>query len=171
MDGSFTIQISSNLVKKLLDDGEKVKKTRKPKPKVSPELPQSPNPKQLLDDSPTLEKPKQPQPPQKSASPERDVIRSVHVYEDSNNALEERLERLKSLEENMLEEVTRRAKDLHEKEFKLPKGGPMPCVDQKNACLECYKEHVKDPLKCARSVKNFADCARTVRQQVSTNTN
>ncbi|KAL8539648.1 hypothetical protein ACS0TY_001311 [Phlomoides rotata] len=174
MDGSFTIQISSDLVKKLLDDGEKVKKkTRKPKPKVSPELPQSPYPKQPHDGSRTLEWPKQPpfyQPPQKSASPERDVSRSVNVYEDINNALEEKLEWLKRQEENMLEEVTRRAKDLHDKEFKLPKGGPVPCVDQKNACLECYKEHVKDPLKCSQLVKDFADCARTVRQQVSTNT-
>ncbi|XP_057811407.1 uncharacterized protein LOC131025626 [Salvia miltiorrhiza] len=170
MDESFTVQISSNLVKKLLDDGVDVKKkTRKPRPKIS----QEPQAKQVLDDAEALRGPSStawpiqpplylppPPPSHKAPNPELEAIRSV--LEESEKVVE----RLHKQEENMLQEVTERAKDLHDKEFKLPHRMPMPCLDEKNACLNCYKEHIKDPLKCAQLVKDFADCARTVRQQV-----
>ncbi|KAK4389423.1 hypothetical protein Sango_2279300 [Sesamum angolense] len=118
MGESFTIQISSNLVRNLVDDGEKVKKkTRKLKPK------------------PPLYSPI---PPQKPANTELDAIWSA-IQES-----EKVVERLQKQEANMLQEVTQRAKDLHDKEFKLPSRKPMPCLDQKDACLNCYKEHVKD---------------------------
>lgn len=176
MGESFTVQISSNLVKKLLDDGEKVKKkTRKPKPK--PRIPQEPQGKQLSDDSPSLKGPPStgwpvqpplylpPPPSHKAPSPELDAIRSI--LEESEKVVD----RLQKQEENMLQEVTQRAKDLHDKEFKLPNRKPMPCLDEKDACLKCYKDHINDPLKCAELVKSFADCARTVRQQVGAATN
>ncbi|PIN11824.1 hypothetical protein CDL12_14461 [Handroanthus impetiginosus] len=173
MGESFTIQISSNLVKHLVDDGEKVKKkTRKPKAKI-PQEPQ--HPKQLSDNSEAHKTPAAgwplqpplflPPPPQRSANAELEAIRSV--LEESEKVAE----KLQKQEENMLQEVTQRAKDLHDKEFKLPHQKPMPCLDEKDACLKCYKEHVKDPLKCAQLVKEFADCARTVRQQVSAENN
>ncbi|KAL0395353.1 UNVERIFIED_CONTAM: hypothetical protein Slati_4501500 [Sesamum latifolium] len=179
MGESFTIQISSNLVRNLVDDGEKVKKkTRKPKPKVPREPPQSQTvpPKQLSDDTETIKAPPltgwpiqpplySPIPPQKPANTELDSIWSV--LQESDKVVE----RLQKQEENMLQEVTQRAKDLHDKEFKLPSRKPMPCLDQKDACLNCYKEHVKDPLKCAQFVKDFADCARRVRQQVGAEKN
>ncbi|KAI3468888.1 hypothetical protein Pfo_025551 [Paulownia fortunei] len=180
MGESFTIQISSNLVRHLVDDGEKVKKkTRKPKPKI-PQEPQQPptvHPKQLSDDSKTLKGPSstgwplQPPlylptpPPQKSANAELDAIWSV--LQESEKVVE----RLQKQEENMLQEVTQRAKDLHDKEFKLPNRKPIPCLDEKDACLKCYKEHIKDPLKCAQLVDGFAECARRVRQQVSVEDN
>ncbi|KAH6822141.1 hypothetical protein C2S53_002016 [Perilla frutescens var. hirtella] len=174
MGESFTVQISSNLVRKLLEDGEKVKKkTRKPKPRIS----QEPQAKPLSDDSLSVQGPPigwpvqpplyvPPPPPHKTLNPELDGVRSV--LQESEKVVE----RLQKQEENMLQEVTQRAKDLHDKEFKLPNRKPMPCLDEKDACLKCYKEHIKDPLKCAQLVKGFADCARTVRQQqVSAATN
>ncbi|KAK6158023.1 hypothetical protein DH2020_005337 [Rehmannia glutinosa] len=175
MGESFTIQISSNLVRHLVDDGEKVKrKTRKPKPKINrePQKSETVHPKQLSDDSKTLNIPPstgwpiQPPlylptpPPQKPANAELDAIWSVL------EASEKAVERLQKQEQNMLHEVTQRAKELHDKEFKLPNRKPMPCLDEKDACLKCYKENTKDPLKCAQLVEGFAECARRVRQQV-----
>ncbi|KAL3818183.1 hypothetical protein ACJIZ3_004088 [Penstemon smallii] len=170
MSESFTIQISSNLVKHLIDDGEKLeKKTKKSKPKTpkSPQRPRTVPSKQLSDDSETLQGAKWPlqpplylpiQPPQQNV--ELDTIRSV--LKESEKVVE----RLQKQEENMLKEVTQRAKELHEKEFKLPNSRPMPCLDEKDACLKCYKENLDDPLKCASLVDGFADCARRVRQQL-----
>lgn len=169
MDESFTVQISSNLVKKLLNNDEVVKKkTRRPTPKI----PKEPQAKPLPDDSEALRGPSStawpiqpplyvppPPPSHKTPNPELEAIRSV--LEESERVVE----RLHKQEENMLQEVTERAKDLHDKEFKLPNSKPMPCLDEKDACLNCYKEHIKDPLKCAQLVKDFADCARTARQQ------
>lgn len=176
MGESFTIQISSNLVKQLADEGEQfIKKPRKPKAKAprktqpKPEQPQIPN-----DPEPTFERPggtgwplqpplylPVPSPPQYSASAELEGIRSV--LEESEKVVE----KLEKIEKEMVEEVTKRAKDLHEKEFKIPERKPMPCLVEKDACLECYKEHLKDPLKCSDLVTRFADCARKARQVMS----
>ncbi|CAA2976119.1 uncharacterized protein LOC111368776 [Olea europaea var. sylvestris] len=176
MGESFTIQISSNLVRQLAEDPEKSKKkTKKQKPKISREPQQSEkvHTQQISDDSnakkghPASGWPLQaplylPVPPPQSANSELEAIRSV-LHES-----EKVVERLNKQQENLLQEVTERAKELHDKEFKLPQQKPMPCLEEKDACLKCYKEHVKDPLKCASFVKDFADCARRVRQLVGT---
>ncbi|KAJ9555247.1 hypothetical protein OSB04_009861 [Centaurea solstitialis] len=174
MDDAFTIQISGSLVKQLADDTERVKKkTRKPKPKT-PKTPQKKqveptNQKEIHDNSQSL-KPELPPtaawPPMyfpipPPANPELDAIRSV--LQDSERVLE----KLKKQEDEMVVEVKQKAKELHDKEFKLPQPKPMPCSADLTACLDCYKENTKDPLKCSTLVKNFADCARTIRQQVS----
>uniref|UniRef100_A0A5B6YUA5 Coiled-coil-helix-coiled-coil-helix domain-containing protein 3 n=1 Tax=Davidia involucrata TaxID=16924 RepID=A0A5B6YUA5_DAVIN len=177
MGDSFTIQISGNLVNQLSDDGEKLKKkTRKLKTKVprDPQLSQTKvHQKQISDDSETrkgtvaagwpLQHPLflPVSPPPQPAIEELDAIRSV--LQESEKVVE----RLQKQEEDMVREVTQRSKDLHDKEFKLPYRKPMPCLAEKDACFECYKEHVKDPLKCAHLVKIFEDCARRVRQEVS----
>ncbi|KAK9274282.1 hypothetical protein L1049_019096 [Liquidambar formosana] len=175
MGDSFTIQISSKLVSRLADDGEKLKrKPKKPKTKTPRDTQQSQTKvqqKQISDDSEMLRGtaatgwPLQPPmflpvSPQQSANSELDAIRSV--LKESERVVE----KLQKQEEDMLQEVTQRAKDLHDKEFKLPYQKPLPCLAEKNACLECYKQHVKDPLKCANVVNSFADCTRRVRQQV-----
>ncbi|CAK9171155.1 unnamed protein product [Ilex paraguariensis] len=176
MGESFTIQISSNLVKQLADDGEKSKKKiRKQKTKIPRETQQSktkPQQKLIPNDSETLKRPASagwplqpplflPVPtPQQSANAELDAIQSV--LQESEKVVA----RLQKREDEMLQEVTQRAKDLHDKEFKLPYQKPMLCLAEKDACLECYKEHVKDPLKCAHLVKNFSDCARRMRHQL-----
>ncbi|KAF8413025.1 hypothetical protein HHK36_000999 [Tetracentron sinense] len=177
MGESFTIQISTNLVSRLVDDGEKLKKkTRKPKRKTpqGPQQSQSKvHQKPIPDDFQThkgtssagwpiqhpLFLPVSP-PPSQVANVEFEAIRSV--LQESERVVE----RLQKQEENMVQEVTQRAKELHDKEFKLPYQKPMPCLAEKDACLECYKEHAKDPLKCAHVVKTFADCARKIRQLV-----
>ncbi|KAJ8543825.1 hypothetical protein K7X08_025443 [Anisodus acutangulus] len=100
-------------------------------------------------------------PPTHPAIAELDAIRSV--LKESEKVVE----RLQKQEENMLQEVTKKAKDLHDKEFKLPNQKPIPCLDERDACFKCYKEHEKDPLNCANVVQNFAECARRVKQQVS----
>lgn len=176
MDDAFTIQISGNLVKQLADESEKVKKkTRKPKPKT-PKPPQQNQVKptsqrEIHDDSQTLigghpaagwppmylPIP----PPAPPANAEVEAIRSV--LRDSEKVLE----KLQKQEDEMVVEVTEKAKQLHDKEFKLPQPKPMPCLADLTACLDCYKENTKDPLKCSNLVKNFADCARTIRQQVT----
>ncbi|KAH7514107.1 uncharacterized protein LOC125419005 [Ziziphus jujuba] len=170
----FSIQISRNLVNRLADDSEKSKKKKRTKIKV-PREPQRPQTKitqkQAFDDSETqkgatatgwpLQSPLFLPAPAQNANAELDAIRSL--IQDSERVLE----RLHKQEENMVQEVTQRAKDLRDKEFKLPYQKPMPCLAETEACLACYQEHVKDPLKCAHLVRNFADCARRVRQQVN----
>lgn len=176
MGESFTIQISSNLVNRLADDGDKLKrKAKKPKQKIPQGHQQSRSKvdqKQTLDGSETHKGtaaagwPFQPpiflpSPPPKVAIAELDAIQSV--LQESERVLE----KLQKQEENMVQEVSQRAKELHDKEYKFPYQKPIPCLAEKDACLECYNEHVKDPLKCANVVKMFADCARNARQQVT----
>ncbi|KAL7597444.1 hypothetical protein Lser_V15G27595 [Lactuca serriola] len=160
MDDAFTIQISGNLVKQLADNTNKVKKkTRKPKPKTPQQHPIPPPPPPPPPPTAATWPPMYlPIPP--PSPPEVNAIRSV--LEDSERVLE----KLQKQEDAMLFEVTQKAKELHEKEFKLPDAKPMPCLTDLTACLDCYKENVKDPLKCSTLVKNFADCARTIRQQI-----
>lgn len=169
----FSIQISRNLVNRLADGSAKSKKKKRTKAKVprEPQQPQTKISQKQFDDSETpkgaaatgwpLQSPFFMPAPAQSANAELDAIRSL--IQDS----EQVLDRLRKQEENMVQEVTQRAKDLRDKEFKLPYQKPMPCLAETEACLACYKEHVKDPLKCAYLVRNFADCARRVRQQVN----
>ncbi|XP_043716650.1 uncharacterized protein LOC122664745 [Telopea speciosissima] len=177
MGDSFTIQISSDLVNRLVADGDKVKKkTKKPKHKIPHGHDQSQN-KEHQKQTPGISGtqrgagaagwPLQPPvfipvgPPPTVANAEVVAIQSI--LKESERVVE----RLQKQEENMVQEVTQRAKELHDKEFKLPYQKPMPCLAEKDACLECYKENAKDPLKCATVVKTFVDCARRERQQVS----
>ncbi|KAB1217065.1 hypothetical protein CJ030_MR4G021256 [Morella rubra] len=175
--GDFSIQISSNLLNRLAVDTEKSKKkTKKSKARVprEPRQPQTKvNHKQISEDSETFKGvaatgwPLQPplfipvNPPAQPAYTEVDAIRSV--LQDSEGVIE----RLQKQEENMVREVTQRAKDLHDKEFKLPYQKPMPCSAENDAWLACYKEHPEDFLKCAPLVRNFESCIRRARQQVS----
>lgn len=162
---TYTIQISGELVNHLANDSAKLKKkTRKPKAKVqqASKAPRTSSPKSSPVDGWPLQPPVfVPVPAQQSASAELAAIRSVLLES------EKVVERLQRQEESMLQEVTQRAKDLHDKEFKLPNQRPMPCLEMYNACLKCYRENLQDPLKCEAPVKDFADCARKVRQLVS----
>ncbi|CAM8876940.1 unnamed protein product [Rhodiola kirilowii] len=181
MDDSFRIQVSSRLVDQLAKDDHKLKKkTKKPKAKIPSESrrtevkePQ----KKISDDSEKhngnaaagwpLQSPffVPVNPPVYSASAELDAIRSV--LDQSERVVEQ----LQKQEDEKLQEVTKKAKELHDKEFMLPKAKTNPCLDQKNACLQCYKENAQNPLKCATVVERFADCARRVRQQVTSQAN
>ncbi|MCL7021554.1 hypothetical protein MKW94_011621 [Papaver nudicaule] len=179
MGESFTIQISSNLVSQLTETGDKSKKkTRKPKPKTSTKVPKKPTidnfeehkgssadsgwPLQAPLPPPALFLPITPQevPPQ-IPNAELDAIRST--LKESEKVVE----RLQKQEENMLQEVTKKAKDLHDKEFKLPYQNPFLCLIEKEACLECYKENSKNPLKCGEVVTRFKNCVRISVQQAS----
>ncbi|VFQ82331.1 unnamed protein product [Cuscuta campestris] len=159
----FTIQISKDLIKKLSDEDNKLKRrSKKPKPKIPKETHTSQantQQKPVAEGWPLPASPLfVPLPPQKAAVAELDSIRSA-LQEG-----EKVLERLQKKEGNMLEEVTLRAKDLHEKEFKLPEHKPIQCLEEIDACTKCYKENEKNPLKCAIVVQKFEDCARRARQ-------
>ncbi|XVF13302.1 hypothetical protein REPUB_Repub08aG0197000 [Reevesia pubescens] len=155
--GDFSIQISTNLINRLAEDDENLnKRTKKNKTRVprEPQRPQSKvEQKQLSDDSEEHEGTTGtgwPVPPPLfipinqspySASAELDAIRSV--VKESENVVE----KLRKQEENMVQEVTQKAKDLHDKEFKIPKPKPMPCLVENNAWMACYKENVNDLTK------------------------
>ncbi|KAJ0970864.1 hypothetical protein J5N97_018823 [Dioscorea zingiberensis] len=171
MEDSYTVQISSNLVNRLVrNENKPKKKTRKLKPK----LPNEPQHMQhTVEPTPSSPKgnlgggwPLQPPmflpatpPPPATANAELEAIRSALIESEGV------LQKLEKQEDNMTRELTQRAKELHDKEFKLPYQKPMPCVAEKEACLECYKKYGKEPLKCAQVVKSFAHCARQARQQ------
>ncbi|KAJ6695612.1 hypothetical protein OIU74_014678 [Salix koriyanagi] len=93
------------------------------------------------------------------ANSELDAIRSV--IQESERVLE----KFQKQEDNMVQQVTERAKDLRDKEFKLPYQKPMPCLVDYNACRACYKEHADDILKCAPLTKSYYECVRRAKQQ------
>lgn len=168
MGESYTIQISSNLLRHLTHEAKTPKKAKKVKPpKTRDELKPAFN--AAAASSSTSQKwPVQPPlflPATKSFPPsavsEPDAIKKV--VQESETVLE----RLEKREEAMIQELTKRAKALHEKEFKLPYQKPAPCLSEREACLLCYKEHLEDPLSCASLVEKFADCARQARRQLN----
>ncbi|GJM94259.1 hypothetical protein PR202_ga10889 [Eleusine coracana subsp. coracana] len=167
--GDYTIQISTRLVDQLAREDEKVKrKTRKlkPKKKVTHEEPREDvltEPKMSSPPAPASGWPLQPPPmfmpvtppppPPPAAVPEVEAIRSI--LKESEMVLE----KLEKQESGARQELSKRAKELHDKEFKLPYQSPMPCTQEREGCLECYKSNAKDPLKCAEAVKRFEACA------------
>ncbi|KAK9689155.1 hypothetical protein RND81_09G039100 [Saponaria officinalis] len=166
------IQISKSLLFQLVEDEKSKKKTKKTKPKESQPSQKTRNQKQLSNKpetrngAPSTEWPLQaplffPTPHRPSSSnPELESIRSV--LKESETVLE----KVKKHEENMVKEVAQRAKELHEKEFKLPQKKTVICEIEKDACLACYKEYVNDPLKCSTVVSSYQECVRRARKQV-----
>lgn len=176
--GDFSIQISASLVNRLANDGEKAKKkiARKTKQKSTREPSQSRtkvNEKQLHGESDARKGTAAPglpvQPPFFTPvalpvpSQDTKLAEIQSVIQESERVLE----RLQKQEDTMVQEVTARAKDLRDKEFKLPYQKPMPCLAAYEACRECYKEHANDILKCGPLTRSYYDCARRVKQQVS----
>lgn len=170
------ILLSRNLIYQLVDD-DKSKKKKKSKQKITKESQQSqkkvhqkqtPNESEIPKGSPAPGWPVQtpfyvpaipPPPPPPSSNPKLESIRSVLKESESV------LEKLQTHEETMLKKVSERAKELHEKEFKLPQQKIIICQHEKDACLACYKDHLKDPLKCAPLVSMYQDCVRRGRKQ------
>lgn len=173
MGESFTIQISADLVRRLTNNDSKPKKSKKSKPKASHDQPPQPHgktkPASIAEksSSPPIWSQQKPiflpapviPPVPSPAIAELETIKSV--LQESEKVVE----KLEKQENNMVQELTQRAKELREKEFKLPYQKPMPCLNEREDCLQCYREHLNDPLKCASAVKKFADCARQARQQ------
>ncbi|BAT75925.1 hypothetical protein VIGAN_01386200 [Vigna angularis var. angularis] len=159
--GEFTIQISNDLVNQLVDDGVPKKKTRKSRRKVARDTEKSQSNETRKPDSAVIPGwPVQPPlhlPGTFPAQPPKSELESIKgMLQESEKVLE----RLQKQEETMLQEVTQKAKDLHDKEYKIPNPKPEPCTAERFATLSCYKEHIKDPLKCATLVTSFADCLR-----------
>lgn len=170
MGDSYTVQISTKLINQLAREDEKrsPRKVKKPKPKTpkSSNRPQKAETTQAQTPTPPapifpplfLPVPAPAPPPPVEVPPEVESIREV--LKESEKVLE----KLKVEESEMLEELNKRSKELREKEFKLPYQNPIPCLKERSDCLECYKNYGSEPLKCAETVKRFADCARKSRQ-------
>mmetsp|Transcript_19077 Transcript_19077/g.26418 ORF Transcript_19077/g.26418 Transcript_19077/m.26418 type:complete len:157 (+) Transcript_19077:202-672(+) len=62
-------------------------------------------------------------------------------------------------EEEEIVKVQQLAKELVDKEFKAPLR-PIPCSDEKAACVYCYQLNSTDPLLCAEKVSAFSQCAQ-----------
>lgn len=167
MSEPFKVQISSDLIRRLVG-GEDQKPISKPK--VKPKVVRSDHPSnQAPRVEPKLSKETEGwQPGLPSLLPlgvfppvadELDPIRKVL------GESERVVDKLQKEETRLLEEVKRNAKELHEKEYRMPEQKIMPCLNTKDACVQCYKDHPEDPLQCAEAVKAFLDCARRVQQQ------
>ncbi|KAJ4757423.1 CHCH domain containing protein [Rhynchospora pubera] len=167
MGDSYTVQISTKLINQLAREDEKRSpiKVRKPKPKTPKSTNQPQNTETQNQTPPAAIFPPLflpvPPPAPVEALPEVESIRQV--LKESEKVLE----KLKVEESDMLKELNKRSKELREKEFKLPYQNPIPCMKERSDCLECYKNYANDPLKCADTVKRFADCAWKSRQSAS----
>ena len=166
--GDYTIQISSRLINQLAEgDNQPKRKAKKTKPKVSPQsnADQAKTHHDADKPKPMAELPTQPPfffpvPQQAAANTELESIKSI-LREG-----EKVLEKVERQERSIVHQVTERAKDLREKEFKIPEPKPMPCSSDHQAWKKCYEENVDNPLKCSSLVMRFQDCARRFRQQV-----
>ncbi|KDP25611.1 hypothetical protein JCGZ_20767 [Jatropha curcas] len=175
--GDFSIQISADLVNRLANDAEKLKKKPKKTKAKIPREPAQPQTKVIesqLHNDPETHKgaaspgwPVQPPlflpvtPPAHSENSELEAIRSVIQKSEMV------LEKLEKKEDALVQEVTERAKNLRDKEFKLPYQKPMPCLADYEACRACYKENPNDILKCAPLTRSYVDCVRSVKKQAS----
>ena len=138
--GEYSIQISSKLIDQLARDDEKVRRrVRKPKPKKvveqqpeepqdnGRELPSEPKsspapgwslpPPMYLPVTPALPPPP---PPPSAAIQELEAMRAVMAE------IEKVSEKLEKQKAGMQQELERRAKELHDREFKLPYQNPVP---------------------------------------------
>ncbi|XP_010422202.1 PREDICTED: uncharacterized protein LOC104707527 [Camelina sativa] len=172
--GDFSIQISSKLINQLAEGNDQPKrKAKKTKPKVSPQRKveqeakthhhdaEKPNPVGELPMQPPFFFPIPQQAAAAAASAELELIKSV------SKESEKVLEKLEKVEKNLVHEVTERSKELREKEFKIPEPKPMPCSEDHEAWMKCYKENIDNPLKCSGLVRSYQECARRCRQQVN----
>ncbi|MCD9641906.1 hypothetical protein HAX54_028388 [Datura stramonium] len=131
MSESFTIQIHSNLVKQLTDEGEKLnKKTRKPKTKTKRE--------------------------------NKTAQSAIYHQKRSREGCGQWLQKQ---EENMLQEVTKKAKDLHARSSNF-ESKAYPLLGREMLVLNATR-NMKGPPKVLDVVRNFAECACRVKQQVS----
>ncbi|CAK9221975.1 unnamed protein product [Sphagnum jensenii] len=72
-------------------------------------------------------------------------------------------EKLQKQEEEELRKVKQLAQELQEKQFCAP-SQPVPCTNEKEACIQCYRENSKNPLECANTVKLFKECSQRAHQ-------
>ncbi|KAJ4846539.1 hypothetical protein Tsubulata_013541, partial [Turnera subulata] len=166
----FAIHISTDLVNRLTDDGEKARKkpARRTKPRITrdPAQPRAKANEKQLHYEPDARKGtntsaagwsvQQPlfapvAPPVPVPSKDAKLAEIQSVIQQSEKVLE----KLQKKEDTMVQEVTARAKELRDKEFKLPYQKPMPCLSDYEGLRECYKEHAKDILKCGPLTKSY----------------
>ncbi|KAL0727260.1 hypothetical protein Bca4012_023353 [Brassica carinata] len=77
---------------------------------------------------------------QEAAKAELEGIRLV--MKESENVLE----KVEKQKKNVDDELTERARDVYEKEFKIAELKLMPCYLEKDVRLKCYKENINDTI-------------------------
>ncbi|KAK8954161.1 hypothetical protein KSP39_PZI001866 [Platanthera zijinensis] len=164
MGDSYTVHISSNLLHHLTHEAKNPKNVKAKPPKTRDEL--KPASYAAASSSTPQKWPVQPPlfRPARPPSPAVSELEAIKKVVQEGKAV---LEKVEKREEDMIQELTKRAKVLHEKEFKLPYQKLAPCLNEREACLLCYKEHLEDPLSCASLVEKFADCARQARRKLN----
>lgn len=60
-----------------------------------------------------------------------------------------------------LRKVDQFADDLLSREFQAPQK-PLPCQEERLACLSCYKENMNDPAVCSGKVKRYHECSQSL---------
>ncbi|CAL8462414.1 g1947 [Coccomyxa elongata] len=66
---------------------------------------------------------------------------------------------LLKVEEQEMAKVNQLTDDLLKKEYRAPLR-ETPCLQEREACLQCYKNNSQDVLKCADAVAAYAACAQ-----------
>lgn len=182
MTGKFGIEINPELIFKLTEPEkyerqrnlELFKKTPRPRSPIA-----KPEPQQPLQ---TLAPAEVPQPlyvpPSHETLAAGNKSRHGHHHGDNNAALapyrkvaadcEHAVQSLRRQEEKEREEVQRRAKELHSKQYHPPEPKPFPCPDEQKACITCLTDNREDPLKCQDAIKAYSLCAQQVRQRFVT---
>lgn len=104
--------------------------------------------------APSLERPapKSPQPQELPISVEKNADHS-HVSTIHKEAL-----RVLKAEKDLQSKIETRTKELLEREYTTPTR-PIPCVEERRRCVECYRKFPDDPSKCAPHVEDFSRCA------------
>lgn len=62
-------------------------------------------------------------------------------------------------EEEELAAARQLADELLKREYYAP-ARPVACLQQRQACVDCYQAHAGDPLKCAAQVQAYSQCAQ-----------
>lgn len=97
---------------------------------------------------------------EKSQRRERELAPIKEILQEANTLKAKVIE----LEETQVEVINRMAQELHDKEYRAPQR-PIPCEDQRQACVDCYNANIKDPLKCGGVVKAFQKCSQKAHEE------
>ncbi|EME29998.1 hypothetical protein Gasu2_06360 [Galdieria sulphuraria] len=91
------------------------------------------------------------------------------VREEERNKRRQLLERFRERQQRKSRQREERetalvqalVQDLQRSYFR-PKMKTILCESERKACIECYRENLSDPLRCAEAVKALSSCARKV---------
>ncbi|CAM6092936.1 unnamed protein product [Calypogeia fissa] len=183
MSNQFALQVTPELMQRLVDQGEKKPKRRrqaKEKPRPFSSLSSLPQEKIVEWHEPDAQ-----QAPSAGGWPARDTLfppfggifgaplsvdphaadlkkELAPVYQ----AIEESKQlgqRLQKQGDNELAKVQEMARDLQDKQYRAPSHAP-PCSNERGKCIECYNGNQQNPLLCSKFVQAFVTCSRRAQE-------